>query len=120
MKLTGKCKEDFEKQSINNQLIKFKKILGLFCVNIYGFWVPFYLLPESMQYAVHVDFFDSVGIYPLVIPTINAYWTFKIIKTIPVNLIETPPYKNVDASDYQTLSEARTAAIEKANEIYNK
>ena len=80
----------------------------------------FYNLPKSMQHGVLVDYFVSVGIYPLVIPTVNAYWTFKVIKTIPADLIETPPFKNVDASDYATLLEAMTTSIKKADELRNE
>jgi hypothetical protein len=123
MKLTGKCREDFDKwMSTDFELDENPITINASYEGDMEVYVSdnFDILPNSMKYGVFVDYFDSVGIYPLVIPTVNAYWTFKVIKTIPADLIVTPPFKNVDASDYSTLLEARTAAIEKSNEIYNK
>jgi len=56
MKLTGKCKEDFEKWGTDNSTgIYLNDNNILICKE-------FYDLPESMQYGVYVDFFDSVYI----------------------------------------------------------
>jgi hypothetical protein len=114
MELTGKCKEDFEKHSINNQEIKFKKILGLFCVNIYGFWIPFYLLPYCMKYGVYVDFFDSLDVFIYIIAWETEggdfYFKYEIIGF----------WGNHSASlRRDTRQEARDAAIEKADELHN-
>jgi hypothetical protein len=94
MKLTGKCKEDFEKWYFDNDK------------NVYIDLKSFYSLDESMQYGVYVDFFDSVG--------------------IDIDIFKTPEGKYLSAVEmegndniHNTRQEARTAAIEKANELYN-
>jgi hypothetical protein len=99
MKLTGKCKEDFEKWLYKN-LYKdsnytFEYILELF-----------YSYTPSMQYGVYVDFFNSEEIYMSIVND------FEFIEVIVDRIIIDIPS--------QLYAEARTAAIEKANEIYNK
>ena len=96
MELTGKCKEDFEKW--------FRRI------NIKNNWLlnSFYKLLQSMQYGVYVDFFDSVGID--IVDNIDSCANdFRYLSKVD--------FKFIDA--HNTRPEARTAAIEKANEIYN-
>ena len=106
MKLTGKCKEDFEKwwkiDHIKHQL------------------EAFYDLPPSMLYGVMVDFFDSVGIYISDCsdntlsrkdePFFN-HWGFSCEVELDCEHYETAQYK--------TRPQAREQAILKANEIYN-
>ena len=76
MKLTGKCKEEFEKWYLKYIKSNSEKLISNTDVNYFS------LLTDSMQYGVYEDFFRSV----------------KKLKSI---------------------SEARTAAIEKENEIHN-
>jgi hypothetical protein len=104
MELTGKCKEDFEKW-YNNPLVEHVGLRRL------PQW--FYTLTESMQYGVYVDFFDSVGIFceDRRYTDINMAWVVKY-----------PNFKGMqDRFDglTKTRQEARSKAIEKANEIYN-
>lgn len=101
MKLTGQCKEDFKKWFIDNVTIKSSPIIqdsiGL---------SDFYRLLPSMQYGVYVDFFDKQSIRISMNQLSGTYW-FDI--------------DNFDEGEEEiTRQEARTAAIEKANEIYNK
>lgn len=100
MKLTGKCKKDFEKWFFNNYGIEEASF-----VRGEG---GFFNLPQSMQYGVLVDFFDSVGIY------INAFSPdyFEIHTGWDVVMNE----GKVDRS----RSEAREEAIKKFNKIYNE
>ena len=97
MNLTGKCKEDFEKWYEKH--------------NLKVSWVSLDLifkhLPDSMQYGVYIDFFDSVGI---------------IIEVTYDNLpMEFDCYVNNEKwTGFFTRQEARTKAIEKASEIYNE
>ena len=107
MTLTGKCKEAFESylEELNRRDIEgvYCDYNGTFyCYNDYHFSC----LPESMQYGVYVDFFDSVGIDIEIYTTVYGF-DF-MIKT------------NIFLSYFETRAEARTAAIEKANEIYNE
>ena len=95
MKLTGKCKEDFD-----NYL--FKK-------SIWKNW--FYTLIPSMQYGVYVDFFDSVDVY------ISLDW-YKSGNT-GTEYFETDINNYIDSERFKTRPEARVNSIEKANEIYN-
>ena len=85
MKLTGKCKEEFEEWLQ------------------YLTWEQY---PISMQYGVYVDFFDSVGIRISMNQFNKEYW-FDIYPQAE------------DCECLKTRTEARIAAIEKANEIYN-
>jgi hypothetical protein len=118
MKLTGKCKEDFEKwftKDIEDFENYDQHLLNEFYKQIY-----------SMQYGVYVDFFDSVNVYVTEIP----HWCkgiksfrigFHILKGCVINSLFVRPDNTVyDFIEFNSRPEARTAAIEKANEIYNK
>jgi len=96
MKLTGKCKVDFEKWYIDF----FADEDYLYYFNKCGH--------PSEQYGVSVDFFDSVGINLEVNKSrfISMYYVYVNMKTVPTETVKTRP-------------EARNSAIEKANEIYN-
>ena len=107
MKLTGKCKDDFEKYL--NKLRKHdteRKFADVeMILESQGYY--FEDIPQSMQYGVYVDFFDSLGID---IDVFKSKFILKFYNT--VNGLESYPFK--------TRQEARTKAIEKANELYNK
>ena len=98
MKLTGKCKEEFEKWYLKMFGIKKDKLV----ISI------FYDLIPSMQYGVYVDYFDSVGVI-IEINELNKLWLFFI---------------NDDSFEFlweiKTRPQARTQAILKANEIRNE
>ena len=108
MKLTGKCKEDFEKWFYINDGIK-QSMAQFSDLTLYAFLQ----LPQSMQYGVYVDFFDSVDIY-----ITDAYLD---------NLFKNRYYYEVAALDGETIIEARSEvrievrieAIKQANKIYN-
>ena len=110
MKLTGKCKEDFEKWYIK-QGLNFNVVTDVEGnKDTYYFPISYFNdYPKSMQYGVYVDFFDSVGI------NIEITNDNKHIKTFWVDVNA----KETDDIELNSRSEARTAAIEKANEIYN-
>ena len=111
MKLTGKCKEDFEKWFEPPLKENEKDPWG---IALYGSMVAeFYSLTESMQYGVYVDFFDSVGIKISIRNISDAYW-------FVINNVNTEGKKDRYEGRYMSRPEARTKAIEKANEIYNK
>jgi hypothetical protein len=92
MKLTGKCKEDFEKWRKKQN---------------YDVDAPFfYDLKYSMQYGVYVDFFDIYGsIIHSEKPTRSGEWEIFVSDKILIK---------------ETRTELRISTIEKANEIYNK
>ena len=108
MKLTGKCKEDFEKWYFKNHCkstIKFKQLLPHNYEDIFG-W--FFGLNLSFQYGIYVDFFDSVDL------------------SINITIYKEGKWYDVDINDEwvgnghaKTRQEAREQAILKANEIYN-
>ena len=85
MKLTDKCKVDFEKWSIKNYGLEYDVIN---------------LLKDSMKYGVYVDYFDSVD-KEIAYEILNDEFEYYADKEL-------------------TLEEARTKAIEKANEIRNE
>jgi hypothetical protein len=118
MKLTGKCKEDFEKW-FEPPLAEW--ITDPWAIANYGSMVArFYTLKDSMQYGVYEDFFDSVGIILDIQPFLdynnNTYTKVLYYTTIVIFL------NSIIECDYlksDTKPQARAAAIEKANEIYN-
>lgn len=115
MKLTGKCKEDFEKWYIENYPLK-----GLdneYIRQSHIDWFNSNILFQSMKYGVYVDFFDSVGVkvdvfteskYP------DLYFDFRITEVKKSSF-----WGTATIGEFKTRQEARTKAIEKANEIYN-
>ena len=109
MKLTEKTKEDFNKwmrPDIHSEHRYSELITN-----------TFEYLPQSMQYGVLVDFFDSVNIWiELQHYWAMSEWSFEISKKITYNLGESIYIEDC----IETRSEARVKAIEKANEIYNK
>jgi hypothetical protein len=101
MKLTGKCKEDFEKwlYGCGRGIIRYS-------------YKGFRELEPSMQYGVYEDFFDSVNLFIEVIVVDVNDFSFQIFKKESAKVLSV-------GSVFNIKSEARTAAIEKANEIYN-
>jgi hypothetical protein len=108
MKLTDKCKDDFEEWLKDNYH-------EYDFYNIMEWWEHIF----SMQYGLYVDFFDSVGINI----KCNGYSlgreydrTFKYEVTNEMSSI----IKDYEGGCFDTRYEARKRALEKANEIYNK
>ena len=107
MKLTNRTKEAFWIWYLLPKQKKTYKTHSLIAGNL-AVKIRFLAMSPAEQYGVLVDFFDSVGIYvdnKLVGGFIAKY------KSI-VNLI--------DRGIFDTRPQARTAAIEKANEIFNQ
>ena len=93
MKLTDKCKKDFEKWYENEYLNN----------KDYPYWIilsDFYDISFSMQYGVYVDFFAETKPKEMAQILLQIEYDYLI--------------KHMD------LNEARTEAILKANEIYNR
>jgi len=101
MKLTGKCKEDFEKWRISKKDSYLKHCF-------------FEELMPSMQFGVYVDFFDSVGIRIL----IDMDFENEVYDKFALYI----EYKKNSFCNYgmnfKTRPEARTEAVKRANEIY--
>lgn len=109
MKLTGKCKEDFEKWLLRgdyHDLII--DALNLTVAN--SITKSFHELPDSMKYGVYVDWFDSVGI--------NVLMFTQDSENFYTNLLKKGRYL-IRVGGFKTRPEARTAAINKANSLYN-
>ena len=114
MKLTGKCKKDF-REFYNNRPIN-----GVYHTD----YSVFMSKTISEQIGVYVDFFDSVGIYVNVMHDaykdgVNILW-----QVMEYDINNEYYWSNKSTGQYgdngeYTRPEARTAAIEKANEIYN-
>lgn len=102
MKLTDKCKQDFEKWFIDNYVSNHCNGMGAIDIKTFD------KIPKSMQYGVLVDFFDSVGIYNDAYHIENAFRYMIDVKD-----------DTYMSKDYKTRPEAREQAIIKANEIYN-
>ena len=107
MELTGKCKEEFEKFYLKDididecEFFNNDTILSIF-----------YTEKESMQYGVYVDFFDSVEMDIVIERRRSDLFLFVIYS----NCL----YGSGFIPDKQSRPKARTAAIEKANELYNE
>ena len=115
MKLQGKAKELFEEYVLTlpdtkGQSDSLKILIG--CM-----WVYFYDLPESMQWGIIQDWADSleydVGVTGL---EVNEF-----IADISMLKQAEDPFNQLWESDlFKTRQKARTAAIEKLNEIINE
>lgn len=104
MKLTSKCKKEFEKWLSKT---KWKDTASK-----NNFYLAFNDLPDSMQWGVYVDFFDFKNIIIEIEADYYDGWNFgAIITDIEGDYILVPMES--------TRVKARTAAIEKANKIYN-
>ena len=105
MKLTDKCKQDFEKWF-------FKRFKILPSKEPTAFSTPFYDYDNSFKYGVLVDFFDSVEMYiEIQYRFFEDKWQFKI------HIDNGKP--DFRMFGIKTRQEAREQAIIKANEIYN-
>jgi hypothetical protein len=111
MKLTGKCKDDFEKW--------FRPNVPLIDINIFNHRTT----PFSMQYGVYVDFFDRVRIQVKVEKEFDmdyAMYTGDYAWICDLEKLRGQDGHIVKNGFTETLKEARKKAIEKANEIYNE
>lgn len=111
MKLTGKCKEDFEKWYNENNPYKFLSDLrGSFLGNIER--KGFYSIDYNMQYGVYVDFFDTVKMQIYIKPTTDFKWSV-YIDNFGKHILTDYLFTN-------TRHQARQEAIIMANKIYNE
>lgn len=62
---------------------------------------------------------DKHNLYVLVIPSITADWTYKIIN-LGNEQVETPPYKGVCGSDFGSYYNALNAGIEECENLLKK
>jgi hypothetical protein len=112
MKLTEKCREDFEKWYFKTHCqtsLKYEELMPHHKEDVYG-W--FYGINLSFQYGIYVDFFDSVGIALQIYSTDYPKWF--------LNILQKGRYLTVVRETFKTRQEAREQAILKANEIYNE
>ena len=120
MKLTGKAQIEFDKWKLNrwmdSGLIQVSPVHQLlFDVSFY-----FYQLPFEFQFGVYVDFADSVGVHISVFTeTSHSEKGVKYFQFHSYSIcVENKDYC-YDIDNFKTRPEARTAAIEKFNEIFN-
>ena len=120
--LNGKCKKDFD-AFYKNKVYTEKEYLLIES--------NFYELPFSMQFGVYVDFFDSVGLYVDVLTEFEytrEFYEDKDGKSINPHYVPDNWYFTINDKSHSvghgnynnTRPEARKAAIEQANLIYNK
>ena len=113
MELTGKCKEEFEKWYI---ITYFKDLIPLSIQEHCAILESFDDCFKSMKYGVLVDYFDSVKIH-LEIQNRVVGWNNKDIEYRPCYTTQ----EGVDFGiHFKTRPEARTAGIERANELSNE
>ena len=97
MELTGKCKEEFREYLLN----------GIVDASYaYRFFIT---IPQSMQYGVLIDYFDSVAI--------DVFIFIDRPRFIPSFIPFVSGQRN---KMYHNRVEARDLAIEKANELRNE
>ena len=116
MKLTDKCEADFSEYVYSTLAIS-----DNIACNKHDEYCNFYTLPESMQWGVLQDFADSKGY----LTTVEPEWEFP--NDLPTMFwscyifFQNDPGKEANyAFPFKTRQEARTAVIEKFNEIYNQ
>ncbi len=100
MKLTGKCREDFEKWFMSSNVFNLN-LLHLQNIQVFDRTKHFYKYPKSMQYGVYADYFNTKK-YEGVELFDKCFSVYFYQKTI-----------------FQTHNDIVKQAIEKANEIYN-
>ena len=123
MELTGKCKEEFEEWLAECFDIEEKPLtVSTSYEGDLEIYVSenFNMLHESMKYGVLVDYFDSVGM----ILEVSFYWGAKYWN-VEISLFndfgDTYLDYSSDCNDkINNRPEARTEAIEKANELRNE
>lgn len=109
MKPTNKCKEAFEDWLRRTQDWE----TYLEC------WDDFCSYPESMQFGVYVDFFHSVGMHVFISPYFEPIMEGCRIKNYRPEVFCKRRIYNCGSS-FRNLQQARAAAIEKANQLYNE
>lgn len=127
MELKGRCKEEFEKwwemKPREERGIWYKGSIDT--INFAFGMEHFYRCSPSMQFGVLVDFFEENDIYPVILP----HWK-KGIKSFRVGfhvvnggVIDSffirPNNEEVLFVEFKTPHEAREAALEKAQELFN-
>jgi hypothetical protein len=112
MKLTGKCKDDFETWFNNkrNEVIKD----GNFEYDLY--YIFTYMMPEVCKNALIIEWFDSVGIV-IIIDNNGGCFHFIIKETHNNSFGGLRKHWQDDESKKRL--DAINSAIEKANELYN-
>jgi len=121
MQLTGQCKDSFEKWFVEDHLkLEASKDHYYFITEDH-----FNSKHPSEKYGVYVDFFDSVDMHismgnwrPHNDTCIN-HW-FNISDPREGSLLTDNEAMDLIYAKYLSRPEARTEAIKKANEIYNK
>ncbi len=126
MKLNGNSLEQFEKWLFD------KRFEESFLIDVDGTVVValgvldfFKQLDVSMQYGVLVDFFESVGLYLGVDSWATCgnvketFFWFNVKDSNQESLIKDTYQESLINSRNKTRPQARTKAIEKANEILN-
>jgi len=118
MKLIGQAKESFEawlklQEFEDMNVIYNGKVFDVVYVNMKSI-KRFDKLPLSMQWGVMQDFADSVGYY-------MEIETYIIDGSSDARYYRVCIYGKVyeDFGQFNTRQEARTAAVEKFNELYN-
>jgi hypothetical protein len=115
MKLTGNSLEQFEKwykECYDKENLPY----------IQGFYASSF----SIQYGVLVDFFESVGLYLGVDSWATCgnvketFFWFNVKDSNQESLIKDTYQESLINSRNKTRPQARTKAIEKANDLYNK
>lgn len=117
--LTGRCKEEFEKwhEESNSYVEYYEENEDNTGIPTYeGRYMHFQIFtdfPLSMQIGVYEDFFDSVGIHISIANKPKDKGVFF------GGYIDEEDGRSPLGSQFKSRPGARTAAIEKANEIYN-
>ena len=109
MKLTGKAKGQFEKWILRDPLSDWFKYDDEICYAGLGL-IEFHDLPNSMQWGVYQDWADSLG-YELYVEKISPVEFDWCVDSL---------LRNIYDGRCKTRQEARTAAIEKLNELINE
>lgn len=106
MKLTGKCKEDFFEWLLNTRNEEMAD--GEIVYDLY--YLTKYMLPESLQNSLIIEFFDSVGIKIIITPTMFIdKWHCDIFG-----------WSNCEILNLPSRPEAINEAIIKANDLHNQ
>lgn len=114
MILTGKAKEEFLKWNYEDDF-------GYIDIEPRSLTVHFDDLYDNLQYALIIEWFDSVGIFIHIEPYLGGGKECFYCKVIYRNELFLDQMEEINNGEYlENRQEATKQAIIKANEIYNK
>ena len=85
-----------------------------FAIRALGFDLGIITFYEAFRF-----FRKKYGLVPVIIPTVNVFWTYKVVRCLEGE-VEFPPYKDVCAYDYSTYEGAELECLREMIKMVNE